>query len=70
MGPYQDISLFLRLFILHSRESEQIRRQYTLVEIINYTFSRLRDPKNVETQGDMLFSGHTRYLFSMVCVVI
>ncbi|KAK8829020.1 hypothetical protein WA538_001020, partial [Blastocystis sp. DL] len=48
-------------------ESEQIRRQYTLVEIINYTFSRLRDPKNVETQGDMLFSGHTRYLFSMVC---
>ncbi|KNB44445.1 wd40 repeat-containing protein [Blastocystis sp. subtype 4] len=30
---------------------------FTLVEIINYTFTRLKNPKNMETQGDMLFSG-------------
>ena len=41
-----------------------------MVEIINYTFTRLKNPKNMETQGDMLFSGHTRYLFTVVCVGI
>ena len=37
-------------------------------EIINYTFTRLKNPSNIDTSGDMLFSGHTRYLCTAVCV--
>lgn len=58
----------MSLRFLTPTEDQQKKGHFTLVEIINYTFTRLKNPKNMETQGDMLFSGHTRYLFTAVCV--
>ena len=56
------------MLVLHPTSEEQKQGTYSLSEIINYTFTRLKNPNNIDTSGDMLFSGHTRYLFTAVCV--
>ncbi|KAK8820765.1 hypothetical protein WA556_005082 [Blastocystis sp. ATCC 50177/Nand II] len=48
-------------------DKKQKQGVYSLGEIINYTFTRLKNPSNIDTSGDMLFSGHTRYLCTAVC---
>ena len=40
----------------------------TLTDIVGYTFGRLKHLDDLDTSGDMLFSGHARYLAASVLV--
>ena len=61
--------LFLYLVnVLNTTSEEQKPEEITLAQVVNYTFTRLHNPQDIETSGDMLFSGHTRYLITAVCV--
>ena len=54
--------------VLNTTSEEQKPEEITLARVVNYTFTRLHNPQDIETSGDMLFSGHTRYLITAVCV--